>query len=874
MLRDLDYQAKVLATLDAYLSELVKRKARAEKIAALNEGETDPDLIRFVPDFTQEAWEGMRTIGRLPASRAAIPFSLRLDGIGRPVPNASFKVPTGGGKTYLAVSALSRIFGAYLGRNTGFVLWVVPNEAIYTQTKKQLNNREHPYRQMLDRAAAGRVKVLEKEDRLDARDIDSHLCVMLLMLQSAARVTKETLRLFRDRGNVHGFFPPESEGDVHKALLERVPNLDAYSQPGDFWPVVKDSLGNALRMIRPVVVMDEGHRAVSDIAFGTLYGFNPCFVLELTATPKDKQPKDRSKPVVFANVLVDVLGADLDREGMIKMPVNVIVKGGEDWRNTLRAAKAKLEELGSAADGLRSERDRYIRPIMLVQVERTGKDQRESGHIHSEDAKEWLIRAGFAENEIAIKTSEKDDLSAPENIDLLAPTCPIRVIITKQALQEGWDCPFAYVLCALAASRNLAAMTQLVGRILRQPQADKTGVAPLDECYVYCHHADTGSVVDAIKAGLEEDGLGDLVKQIVPDEAGASGGAKSRKVSRRGRFKGIEIFLPLVLHVDEAGVRPLDYEQDVLFDIDWRTLDPTPLAKLIPTNAQAAETQMKRIRVSEAGGERIVSEDAGHTAEVQRFEPAYAVRLVSDIVPNPWIARDIVGKLMNVLLASGFTDEKLGALSGLVIESLRKWLMEQRDALAEGVFRREVAAGRVQFRLRTDGKNWRMPHEILTDQAEAARQLLGKNGEALERSLFSPIYEADFSSEDERDIAMYLDAEAALTWWHRNVARAGQYSLQGWRKDKVYPDLIFALRKSDDKTHLVVLEMKGEHLSGNPDTEYKKSLLRLMSSEFRFEAVTVAGKLELVEKDDVAVECDLVLMPDWKTRLPNEFLKQ
>jgi type III restriction enzyme len=48
---------------------------------------------------------------------------------------------------------------------------------------------------------------------------------------------------------------------------------------------------------------------------------------------------------------------------------------------------------------------------------------------------------GFTERQIAIKTSDKNDLNAPENIDLLSPLCEVRAIVTKQALQEGWDCP-------------------------------------------------------------------------------------------------------------------------------------------------------------------------------------------------------------------------------------------------------------------------------------------------------------------------------------------------------------------------------------------------------------------------------------------------
>lgn len=57
-------------------------------------------------------------------------------------------------------------------------------------------------------------------------------------------------------------------------------------------------------------------------------------------------------------------------------------------------------------------------------------------------------------------------------------------------------------------------MTQLVGRILRQPYATKTGVEALDQCYVFCHHATTNDVVAKIKEGLEQDGMGDLADEV------------------------------------------------------------------------------------------------------------------------------------------------------------------------------------------------------------------------------------------------------------------------------------------------------------------------------------------------------------------------
>ncbi|MGH8729457.1 MAG: DEAD/DEAH box helicase, partial [Burkholderiales bacterium] len=762
LIRDLDYQARVLRVFDEYLTKLSAAKTNADAVAEF--ARQRPELKIPVPDYAAEAWTAMRNAGALPTSRAGILFSPRHDGIGGAVPNTVFKVPTGGGKTYLAASALSRIFGRYLGLNTGFVLWIVPNEAIYAQTWKRLNDRQHPYRQILDRAAAGRVRLLQKDSPLDARDVDENLCVMLLMLQAANRQTRESLKMFRDRGDVHGFFPSEGDQEAHALALVTTPNLDRYDLADAHaqWPMVKDSLGNALRLIRPVVVMDEGHRAIADLAFETLYGFNPCFVLELTATPKDVAARGGAnpRPARHANVLVEVRGIDLDREGMIKMPLNLDARQGTDWRATLASAIERLNKLEAEAQRLRAENKTYIRPILLVQVERTGSDQRDGHRVHALDAKDWLMRGGFDDAEIAIKTADTNDLANPENQDLLVPASRVRVIITKQALQEGWDCPFAYVLCTLAASANLGAMTQLVGRILRQPYAQKTNVASLDECYVITHHASTGQAVDAIKTALEEDGLGDLVKEIKTEGPGNTRGA--RAIKRRPAFATTEIFLPRVVRVADGDVRDLDYEQDILFGLNWADVNIESFVRAIPDNAQVAEGQMRRIRLVDSGMERIQSEEAGRSSETLRFEPTYAVRMVSDIVPNPWIARQIVGEAIEGLRARGFSSETLGKLAGLIVAELRKWLDAQRDAMAEVLFRTEVAAGRIQFRLRTDSLNWQMPHEALTFEPDTAEQLVSKNGGPLERSLFTPIYKGDFSSRDERDVAVYLDGEQAL----------------------------------------------------------------------------------------------------------------
>ena len=164
-----EFQDTVLERLDCYLDELKVQKDSAIEVDKLIL--ENPKIKIPKPDYCELAWDEMVNHGLLPLLRKAVPFSPRKDGIGNYVPNITLKIPTGGGKTLLAAAAVSKIFGRYLSCNTGAVLWIVPNEAIYTQTKKQLNNREHPFRQMLDRAAAGRVKVLEKDDPLNKQDI-------------------------------------------------------------------------------------------------------------------------------------------------------------------------------------------------------------------------------------------------------------------------------------------------------------------------------------------------------------------------------------------------------------------------------------------------------------------------------------------------------------------------------------------------------------------------------------------------------------------------------------------------------------------------------------------------------------------------------
>ncbi|MDD5028714.1 MAG: DEAD/DEAH box helicase family protein [Rhodoferax sp.] len=882
-----EFQTTVLGQLDKFLAELKQQKAQSVPIVqALRAMENTADLLREAGDFPKKTWAALKAQGLLPPTFAKQPHSSRFDGAGRAIPNVCLKIPTGGGKTLLAAASVGRVFSSYLARHTGLVLWIVPNEAIYRQTLKTLANRDHPYRQMLNTAGAGRVKILEKDSSLTRLDMDSHLCVMLLMLQSAARKdeAQRKLKAFRDRGNVLGFTPREDDIEAHWQLLQAVPNLDAYTSWGTSQAearatkgsIVKSSLGNVLRLVAPMVVIDEGHHAYSENALRTLDGFNPCFMLELSATPRIGSEK-AGKAVSGSNILVDVRGTDLEAAEMIKLPINVDLRPWSDWQSCLAASLDRLNTLAVEAAALQAETNRTIRPILLVQVERTGKDQRESGFIHAEDAKAFLLQLGMTQAQIAIKTSDKDELKAPENLDLLSPTCEIRAIITKQALQEGWDCPFAYVLCALAAGKEMRAMTQLMGRILRLPHVTKTGRAALDACYVLCFDAKTGAVISAIKQSLETEGMGDLALAVHGDESDPAA-PKPVTFKRRAAFAPLRIFLPRVTWVEAAASaggelarRELSYDSDILSQVDWAGVQTAALAREWAPDASVwaagAGTPGHMVQL---GTQLQVGLDVlAHPQAVPRqktvgvelaLDRARLVRGLLDIASNAWWLWAWVDAVCARLLQT-YDARALAASSASLLERLRIDLEAERDRLAQAVFDAGVASGQIEFRLRADTTDYEIPAGFSLPLSGKPHLMARDDGQVIEKSLFEPAITALTDSALERDVACYLDCQAALQWWHRNVAKT-QYGLQGWKRNKVYPDFVFARLGTAGDAKLVVLETKGLHLAGANDTRYKQALLARLTQAFADASLQRVGDLDLVGQAQ-SVQCDLVFDGDW-----------
>src|SRR3990172_5602853 len=375
-----NYQIKVVGELKRFF-----RTARETKDAIDTARKALPESMRHTLSWVQSTFGNLHK----PYNDSCI------NGFGNYYPRVCIKVPTGGGKTLLAVEAIREYKNLFAQKRTGLVVWIVPSETIYSQTVKKLRDKSNYLRQLLDQCSGGKTLILEKGQRLTTQDIEENLVVLFVMIQSISRKNaKEALKVFQDSGGYESFFPPDSRYDLHKQIMEQVPNLDIISGADSAFPQIRTSLGNAMRMSKPFIIIDEIHKVFSEQARQTIDNLNPEMVLGLSATPKEEM-----------NILVSVTGLELKNADMVKLDMHIFPPASNldnDWKAMLREIKLRREKLEKKAKDLKQDKGIYILPIALIQVEATGHDQRGKKRVHSLDVKDHLIELGINPDEIAI----------------------------------------------------------------------------------------------------------------------------------------------------------------------------------------------------------------------------------------------------------------------------------------------------------------------------------------------------------------------------------------------------------------------------------------------------------------------------------------
>ena len=282
-----------------------------------------------------------------------------------------------------------------------------------------------------------------------------------------------------------------SKKDGRKAYQENGSLLPFVRFKQDSGSLLEDTDETALiqviRKLNPVVIVDESHHATSKLSKEMLQNFNPSFVLDLTATPKNG-----------SNIISFVDARQLKAENMVKLPV--IVYNRKSQEDVFVSAISLRRKLENEAVEEQKNGGRYIRPIVLFQAQpRTNDDSTTYDKI-----KHTLIDMGIPESEIAIKTADRDEL---KNIDLSSKDCSIRYIITVNALKEGWDCPFAYILATVANRTSSIDVEQILGRILRLPNTRKNEREVLNLSYVITSSNAFYATLDKVVAGLNAAGF-------------------------------------------------------------------------------------------------------------------------------------------------------------------------------------------------------------------------------------------------------------------------------------------------------------------------------------------------------------------------------
>ncbi|MCB0787204.1 MAG: DEAD/DEAH box helicase family protein, partial [Flavobacteriales bacterium] len=428
------------------------------------------------------------------------------------------------------------------------VVWLVPWSNLLQQTVRTLSDPDHPYRQKLNTLFRHRVEVYEKDQLLmgagfNPTSVQEQLSIIVMSFASLRARKKADRKVFQENGQLAGF-------------------RDLYEGEGHIKPGTDDTaLINVIRHLNPVVVVDESHNAESDLSVDMLKDLNPSFILDLTATPKKN-----------SNILSMVPAMELKTENMVKLPV--IVYNQHHRHEVIENALHLRQRLETIANAEQAEGGRHIRPIVLFQAQpRTDEE-----NVTFEKVKHLLIKAGIPEEQIKIKTADKDEL---KGVDLMAEDCPVRYIITINALKEGWDCPYAYVLASLADKSSAVDVEQILGRVLRQPYVMPHRNPMLNMSYVLTASAKFQETLQGIVKALQESGFSDKDYRAVDTRTEAEKESDKLKAVQTALLKG-----------EDEGDEDLEMEPNT-FDPQAASATPTTDLKAIEEQALSKNAELQ-----------------------------------------------------------------------------------------------------------------------------------------------------------------------------------------------------------------------------------------------------------------------------------------
>ena len=469
------------------------------------------------------------------------------------VPYVCLRLPTGGGKTLIGTHAIKIAAKYFLECDYPFVLWLVPTKEIRQQTLKVLRDPKSFYGSILRRAFRGRVNIFDVSDFRNLRGDDlSGLNICVATFQSFKVTDREGRKVYQANEDMTPLFR-----NIPRQEYFQLDERNRY-----------ESFANLISYLRPLMIVDEAHNYSTTLSFAITEQLRPAAVIELTATPATN-----------SNVLVKVTANELQAAQMIKFPV-IVGEVSNSPEKTLDYASQKRAEL----ERLAVTEDDYIRPIALYQAENRNRD------YNVDYVKNYLLsEAKIPEREIAIATGERHEL---DGVNLKSPDCPIRHVITVQALKEGWDCPFASVFCSLASTHSPKDAEQLLGRVLRMPYARRRKIDELNKSYAFVRVDSWETAIAQIKDDLRGMGFDNReVDKFVKPQPQLFYATIKVATSERPEIDGLSLSLQSKISVEEiSGVHV----------VTFKNLDNQELHELEDNRNEIFRTEDDRNKLSTA----------------------------------------------------------------------------------------------------------------------------------------------------------------------------------------------------------------------------------------------------------------------------------
>jgi len=601
---------------------------------------------------------------------------------------------------------------------------------------------------------------------LKPSDVTENVCVVVTTLASIRREDTEGLKIYAQNGSLMEHFRGVEDRNLFK------------TEDG----LVIQSLANVIRMHRPLVILDEGHNAQTELSVDVIASFLPSCIIEFTATP-----------LQGSNILVSIPAIQLKQEEMVKIPIHL--ENITQWQEAVRRAKEKRDELEQITKKNEKETKEYIRPLLLLQAE-IEQEREDKVHVHL--LVDFLTdELQIPREEIAIKTGKEDELSAHTN--LLSRKCPVRYIITCNALKEGWDCSFAYALVSASNMGTRLSVEQIIGRVLRLPYAKRKSQEALNRSYVFTSSRRFDDAAKAVVEGLSQNGYSkhDVIR---------SDGSEQRTDYEAVRACSKENFSLPLLAIDG---QPLDFYDLIPEDFSLHGSE-VPLSFLEELENQATLIDIQEDAVTVEAQQRLklllLSEDETKDA---------LIRWISRTVREQAIAiNDMNAFLTDVLekLLQKYSLETLFMQKFSLRDSLRRLVDTLVSGQAEETFKRLLEQGRITP---STSESWRVPMDMT---------LLQPQQEPFQKHLFD---RCDELNAEEMIFAKQLDACDAVDWWLRNVVQDSDgFFIQGYRSARFYPDFIVRTTKGA----WWILEYKGADRIGSTDTTYKEHIGEIWAS--------------------------------------------